>query len=202
MAKKKKGSKKNKGAPASFSDDSDSDSQSDDEEAMPKLQRDRSLEAMFVDIPKDAIAPIPALKKKGDEGPDPEAVFGLSGDVARLLKKATWASMVLLVLTLVVVRSPLMSAFRPDDSVELAKKEERAELDRQGKSLPGIRPFPSLQATQEEVDAAGGSNVKVVEDLNKAEGKGIVVNIGNGQKIKVVKKKAQAAPQAPPPQAP
>jgi len=125
-------------------------------------------------------------------------VFGLSGDVARLLKKATWASMVLLVLTLVIVRSPLMGAFRPDETVELAKKEERAELDRQGKALPGIRPFPSLQATQEEVDAAGGSNVKVVEDLNKAEGEGIVVNIGNGQKIKVVKKKAQAAP----PQAP
>jgi len=125
-------------------------------------------------------------------------VFGLSGDVARLLKKATWASMVLLVLTLVIVRSPLMGAFRPDETVELAKKEERAELDRQGKALPGIRPFPSLQATQEEVDAAGGSNVKVVEDLNKAEGGGIVLNIGNGQKIKVVKKKAQAAP----PQAP
>ena len=125
-------------------------------------------------------------------------MFGLSGDVARLLKKATWASMVLLVLTLVIVRSPLMGAFRPDETVELAKKEERAELDRQGKALPGIRPFPSLQATQEEVDAAGGSNVKVVEDLNKAEGGGIVLNIGNGQKINVVKKKAQAAP----PQAP
>jgi hypothetical protein len=38
----------------SFSDDSDSDSQSDDEKEMPKFQRDRSLEALFVDIPKVA----------------------------------------------------------------------------------------------------------------------------------------------------
>lgn len=130
-------------------------------------------------------------------------MFGLSGDVVRLVKKGTWASMALLILTLVVVRSPIMGAFRPDDSVELAKKEERAQLDRQGKELPGIRPFPSLQATKEEVDAAGGANIKVVDDVTKAKGEGVIVNIGGGQKIKVItKKKVQPNPEDPAPQAP
>lgn len=130
---------------------------------------------------------------------DPEAAFGLSGDVVRFVKKGTWASMVLLLLTLVIVRSPIMGAFRPDDTVELAKKEERAELDRQGKALPGIRPFPSLQATQEEVEAAGGTNIKVVDDVDISKGNGVTVNIGNGQKIKLMKKKAQPSSQVPDP---
>ena len=37
------------------------------------------------------------------------------------------------VFTLVIVRSPLMSVFRPDESVELAKKQERSALDRSDK---------------------------------------------------------------------
>eukprot|EP00802_Teleaulax_amphioxeia_P016293 Tamp_16408.p1 GENE.Tamp_16408~~Tamp_16408.p1 ORF type:complete len:286 (-),score=87.32 Tamp_16408:610-1467(-) len=217
-AKKKKGSKK-KGAGASVSEEvsKDDDDEMDfpvdaggasmssavkgaSEDDMPKFTRDRSLEAMFVDIPKEALAPLPKVSKDAKAATDPDAAFGLSGDVVRFIKKGTWASVALLVLALVVVRSPLMGAFRPDESVELAKKAERSQLDREGKTLPGIRPFPSLQATEEEVLAgkADGTAVKIVDDVEKAGGNGFTVNIGGGQKIKLVKKKKGAEEAAAP----
>ena len=49
---KKKGSKKSKGASTSFSEGEADSSSSEDDEEMPQLKRDKSLEAMFVDIPK------------------------------------------------------------------------------------------------------------------------------------------------------
>eukprot|EP00277_Geminigera_cryophila_P003332 CAMPEP_0179425830 /NCGR_PEP_ID=MMETSP0799-20121207/12393_1 /TAXON_ID=46947 /ORGANISM="Geminigera cryophila, Strain CCMP2564" /LENGTH=290 /DNA_ID=CAMNT_0021200499 /DNA_START=27 /DNA_END=899 /DNA_ORIENTATION=+ len=178
--------------------------EADDSDAEIKaLKRDTRLEALFVDIPKEALAPAPS-KKRGDQATekDGDAAFGLSGDTVRMVKTGTWACCVLLILTLVVVRSPLMGSFRPDDSVEFAKKEERAALDRQGKLLPGYRPFPSLQATPEEVAAKTeeGSNVRFVPDVDKSKEDGVVFNIGNGQRIKLLKKTIKKA--APPAAAP
>jgi hypothetical protein len=195
MAKKKKGTKKKDAAGVSVSDDEDKESSADDEEDFVVPKRDKSLEAMFVDIPKEALAPAPSLKKKDDKkGPDPDAAFGLSGDVVRFIKKGTYACMALLVLALVVVRSPLINVINPEaPKLEQAKKAEREKLDKEGKALPGVRPFPSLQATQEEVDkmnAEGrGSAVKVVDEKALGNVEGVEVNIGGGQKIKLVPKK-------------
>ena len=54
---KKKGSKKSKGASTSFSEGEADSSSSEDDEEMPQLKRDKSLEAMFVDIPKVCLLP-------------------------------------------------------------------------------------------------------------------------------------------------
>ena len=144
----------------------------------------------FDDIPKEALVPSRSIaqndKDKARAGPDPDSVFGLPGDAVRFVKKGTYATLALMVLALVVVRSPLMNIIAPDaGKLELAKKAEREALDKQGKALPGVRPFPSLQLTPEEEVASGGSAVKVVDDATLGKSEGLEINIGGGQKIKM-----------------
>ena len=144
----------------------------------------------FDDIPKEALVPSRSIaqndKDKARAGPDPDSVFGLPGDAVRFVKKGTYATLALMVLALVVVRSPLMNIIAPDaGKLELAKKAEREALDKQGKALPGVRPFPSLQLTPEEEVASGGAAVKVVDDATLGKSEGLEINIGGGQKIKM-----------------
>ncbi|EKX38877.1 hypothetical protein GUITHDRAFT_154574 [Guillardia theta CCMP2712] len=158
MQAKKKGKKvsssKTKAAPSSpdatelYSSSSSSSESVEDVDAdvsVKKLIRDRSLESLIEDIPKAAIVNEPKWKRKKDKEEEKEAdidaAFGLSGDMMRMIKNGTWACIALLVLLEVYARSPLAGDLRLPDAEERAIQVQRQEQAKEGKILPGVRPW-------------------------------------------------------------
>mmetsp|Transcript_30538 Transcript_30538/g.59657 ORF Transcript_30538/g.59657 Transcript_30538/m.59657 type:complete len:376 (+) Transcript_30538:81-1208(+) len=110
------------------------------------LLKDRSLEAGFAPIPKGAIVDEPEKKRLEMLGRDEDAAFGLSGDVMRSLKTATWVCVGLLIALEVFVQSPLSSGLKEKVGVDKEKVVEFQKGNIPAKVTPtgevaGLRPW-------------------------------------------------------------